>query len=145
LRAGARPNARTRMARRIAPSPIAAVEAVGTWPGSGEAPPGITAVITRAAAICSADGVEARLLTGERGEAFVIKAAIPNALGQPVLFLGLSGENVTRLVAGESIRISPEQVGQLGLPQMEVVIHYGRTEQAIVDELEGFGVQMRSI
>jgi hypothetical protein len=75
----------------------------------------------------------------------VIKAAIPNALGQPVLFLGLSGENVTRLVAGESIRISPEQVGQLGLPQMEVVIHYGRTEQAIVDELEGFGVQMRSI
>jgi hypothetical protein len=75
----------------------------------------------------------------------VIKAAIPNALGQPVLFLGLSGENVTRLVAGEPIRITPEQVGHLGLPQMEVVIHYGRTEQAIVDELEGFGVQMRSI
>jgi hypothetical protein len=59
----------------------------------------------------------------------VIKAAGRSAIGQPVLFLGLSGENVTRLAAGEPIRITPQQMAELGLPQMEVVIHYGRTEQ----------------
>ena len=72
----------------------------------------------------------------------MIKAAGKTALGLPVLLLGLSGENVTRLTAGEPIRISPQQMSQLGLPQMEVVIHYGRTEQAIVDELAAHGVVM---
>jgi len=60
-----------------------------------------------------------------------------------MLLLGLSGENVTRLAAGEPIRISAQQMGQLGLPQVEVVIHYGRTEQAILDELADQGVLQR--
>lgn len=62
------------------------------------------------------------------------------ALGSPVLFLGLSGENVTRLAAGEPIRVSATAMRELGLPQVEVVIHYGRTEQDILDELEAHGV-----
>jgi hypothetical protein len=72
----------------------------------------------------------------------VIKAATRTALGQPVLFLGLSGENVTRLVAGEPIAITPQQLAELGLPPMQVVIHYGRTEQAILSELGAHGVKL---
>ena len=67
------------------------------------------------------------------------------ALGQPVLFLGLAGENVTRLAAGEPIRISAQQMAELGLPQLEVVIHYGRTEQDILDEVQAHGLQLRAI
>jgi hypothetical protein len=74
----------------------------------------------------------------------MIKAAGKTSLGLPLLLLGLSGENVTRLAAGEPIRISAQQMTELGLPQMEVVIHYGKTEQAIVDDLEAHGVKMRS-
>lgn len=63
------------------------------------------------------------------------------ALGVPVLFLGLSGENVARLAAGEPIRVSAAQMRELGLPEVEVVLHYGRTEQGILDELEAHGVK----
>ena len=73
----------------------------------------------------------------------MIKASGQTALGLPVLLLGLSGENVTRLAAGEPIRISPQAMGQLGLPQMEVVIHYGRTEDDILTELKAHGVDLR--
>jgi hypothetical protein len=44
--------------------------------------------------------------------------------------------------AGEPIKISAGQMAQLGLPQVEVVIHYGRTEQDILDELKAHGVKM---
>jgi hypothetical protein len=73
----------------------------------------------------------------------MIKAALKTGLGLPMLFLGLSGENVTRLAAGEPIRISAGQMAQLGLPQVEVVIHYGRTEQDILDEIESHGIKLR--
>ena len=36
----------------------------------------------------------------------MIKASSKTALGEPLLFLGLSGENVTRLAAGERLRTS---------------------------------------
>jgi len=76
----------------------------------------------------------------------VIKASSRTALGQPMLFLGLSGENVTRLAAGEPIRITTAHLAQLGLPAtMEVVIHYGKTEQAILDELEAHGVRLGGV
>jgi hypothetical protein len=58
----------------------------------------------------------------------MIKAAGKTGLGLPLLLLGLSGENVTRLAAGEPIRIRAQDVAALGLPQVEIVIHYGRTE-----------------
>lgn len=73
----------------------------------------------------------------------MIKASTRTALGQPVLFLGLSGENITRLAAGEPIRISVQQMTELGLPQVEVLIHYGRTEQDIIDELGAHGIKLR--
>jgi hypothetical protein len=70
----------------------------------------------------------------------MIKAAGRTGLGLPLLLLGLSGENVTRLAAGEPIRIPAAQMAALGLPQMEVVIHYGRTEDDIVEELKAHGI-----
>jgi hypothetical protein len=50
---------------------------------------------------------------------------------------------VTRLAAGEPIRVSAQHMTGLGLPQMEVVIHYGRTEEAILDDLEANGLKLR--
>lgn len=72
----------------------------------------------------------------------MIKAAGTTGLGSPLLMLGLSGENVTRLAAGEPIRITVPQMQQLGLPPMEIVIHYGHTEQDILDELKSHGVKL---
>ncbi|HEY0933725.1 MAG TPA: hypothetical protein VGD91_08285 [Trebonia sp.] len=70
----------------------------------------------------------------------MIKAAAKTKLGVPVLILGLSGENVTRLAAGEPIRVSAAAMRELGLPQLEVVLHYGRTEDDILAELSSHGV-----
>lgn len=73
----------------------------------------------------------------------MIKGAMRTGLGLPMLFLGLSGENVTRLAAGEPIRIPAAELVAMGLPQVEVVIHYGKTEQAILDELAEHGMMRR--
>jgi hypothetical protein len=74
----------------------------------------------------------------------MIKASGRTGLGQPLLILGLSGENVARLAAGEPIKISTAHLAQLGLPgTMEIVIHYGKTEQAILDEFAEHGLVNR--
>jgi hypothetical protein len=72
----------------------------------------------------------------------VIKAAGKTKAGALVLFLGLSGENVTRLAAGEPIRVSAGAMAALGLPQVEVILHYGRTEDDILAELKAHGMQV---
>lgn len=50
----------------------------------------------------------------------------------PAVLFGLSGENVTRLVAGEPISLN---LSEMGLPDTPIVIMYGTTEDAIVTEL----------
>lgn len=70
----------------------------------------------------------------------MIKAVGRTGLGVPLLLLGLSRENVARLVAGEPVRVSAAEMGRLGMPQIEVAICYGKTEQAIIDELKALGV-----
>lgn len=70
----------------------------------------------------------------------MIKAAGRTGPGQPLLLLGLSGENVTRLTAGEPIRITTADMTAMGLPALEVVIHYGRTEDDILAELKTHGL-----
>lgn len=57
--------------------------------------------------------------------------------GKPMVLLGISAENVTRLVAGEPILLDLEE---LGLPPMQVVIMYGKTERHITAELERHGL-----
>ena len=71
----------------------------------------------------------------------VIKTVGKTGLGVPLLLLGLSGENVTRLAAGDPIRISAKQMTDLGMPAMELVIHYGRTEADIAADLQAHGVR----
>jgi len=62
----------------------------------------------------------------------VIKAAGRTADGKPMAILGLSGENMTRLMADEPIVLN---LADLGLPQVVVVIVGGRTEAAITEQL----------
>jgi hypothetical protein len=74
----------------------------------------------------------------------VIKFAAKTGDGKPLLFLGISGENVTRLAAGEPIVIAAGALAGLGLPEMAVVIHYGKTEQDILDEIRGHGITVET-
>jgi hypothetical protein len=53
--------------------------------------------------------------------------------GEPIVLLGLSGENLTRLVAQEPIAIN---LADLGLPPCQVIITYGRTESEILEDLK---------
>ena len=70
----------------------------------------------------------------------MITASSRTALGEPFLFLGLSGENVTRLAAGEPILITSAQMRKLGLPPLVIAIGYGRTEDDLAAKLESYGV-----
>lgn len=65
----------------------------------------------------------------------MIKARGQARDGRPVVILGLSGENMTRLVADKPIRFD---LAELGLPPCMVVIMYGTTEQAITARLAAF-------
>lgn len=71
----------------------------------------------------------------------MIKAGGTTGLGMPLLFLGLSGENVTRLAAGEPIRVPAAHMTALGLPAVEIMITYGRTEDDIVAGLRAHGIE----
>lgn len=69
----------------------------------------------------------------------MIKATSEMKDGRPLLILGLSGENITRLMANEPISINVGKLGD-GMPAMEVVILAGKTEQAIADQLRAAGL-----
>lgn len=58
--------------------------------------------------------------------------------GRTMMLLGLSGENMTRLMAGEPILFDATPFGFDG----NVVIVGGRTEQDITDELRKYGLPM---
>ncbi|PZG20631.1 hypothetical protein [Nonomuraea aridisoli] len=51
---------------------------------------------------------------------------------RPLALFGLSGENVTRLMAGEPISVN---LADIGLPDIQIVIVGGRTEQALAEQL----------
>ena len=67
----------------------------------------------------------------------MIKATGKTGDGRPLVLLGLSGENITRLMADEPIRFD---LAELGLPPMVVVIVGGRTEDAITEKLTEIGL-----
>lgn len=69
----------------------------------------------------------------------MIKASGRTGDGRPLMVIGLSGENVTRLAAAEPILFDAAEVG---LPPLAVVILYGRTEQDIADEIQAHGVRL---
>lgn len=63
----------------------------------------------------------------------MIKAVMRDNSAQPVVLLGLSGENVTRLMAGEPIRID---LAEVGIPGLKIALIGGRTEAHILAQLE---------
>lgn len=72
----------------------------------------------------------------------MIKAPGRTGDGRPMLLLGLSGENMTRLMAGEPIAVDTAQLGEpfAGLPPLVVVLVGGRDEQTIVAQLADAGL-----
>ena len=67
----------------------------------------------------------------------MIKAAGRTGDGTPLAILGLSGENMTRLMADEPIRVN---LAELGLPSVQILIVGGRTEGAITAQLQQAGL-----
>lgn len=67
----------------------------------------------------------------------MIKAKAVTQDGTSLLLLGLSGENVTRLIAGEPIHIDASELKTMGLPSIHVGIVYGRTEEDIANDIRG--------
>lgn len=62
----------------------------------------------------------------------MLKAVGTTGDGRPLLLLGLSGENVTRLAAGEPIVFD---LAEVGMAACQVVICYGRDEADLVRQL----------
>lgn len=67
----------------------------------------------------------------------MLKAAGRTADGRELVLLGLSGENMTRLMAGEPILL---ELAELGLRSMQVMIVGGRDEAAMMAQLASHGL-----
>lgn len=73
----------------------------------------------------------------------MIKAVLREPAGTAVVVLGLSGENMTRLMADEPIVV---QLAELGLKPMKILIMGGRTEEDIAAQLaEQFGAPRKTL
>ena len=68
----------------------------------------------------------------------MVKARLITETGETVFFLGLSDGNLQRLREGRPMRIPLATLGGTDT----VLIHYGHTEQAIVEELRQKGVRL---
>jgi hypothetical protein len=67
----------------------------------------------------------------------VIKAVVQRGNKPPLLILGLSSVNMTRLMADDPIRFN---LAELGLPATEVVLVGGDTEEEITVQLVASGL-----
>lgn len=73
----------------------------------------------------------------------MIKAVLRESTGAPVVVLGLSGENMARLMADEPIVV---QLAELGLKPMKILVMGGRTEEAITAQLtKQFGQPRKTV
>jgi len=69
----------------------------------------------------------------------VFKATSRMKDGRPLVILGMSGVNVTRMIAHEPVTVDVGALGD-GMPELQVVIMYGKTEAVIVDQLREAGL-----
>lgn len=67
----------------------------------------------------------------------MIKARLQLKDGQPLVVLGLSGENITRLMADEPILFN---LADVGLGDGKLMVIGGRTEGAIIAQLQTAGL-----
>lgn len=65
----------------------------------------------------------------------MIKATGQRKGGKPFVLLGITGENVTRIVAGEPLKVN---LNEVGLDDIEIAIVYGKTEEDLVAQIEPF-------
>jgi hypothetical protein len=65
----------------------------------------------------------------------MIKATGTRGNGKPFVLVGITGENVTRIVAGEPLKIN---LGDVGLDDIEIAVVYGKTEAELVAQIEPF-------
>jgi hypothetical protein len=72
----------------------------------------------------------------------MIKAAGRTGDGRPLLILGLTEENVTRLTGGEPVRVPAAHLRALGLPPVEIAITYGPDEESIAAEIRVAGAAL---
>ncbi len=63
------------------------------------------------------------------------KAEGPNG---PVLLFGISEENVKRMMSGNPVAINLAEMGMHG----QILIIYGKTERAIIEELQANGIEL---
>lgn len=70
----------------------------------------------------------------------MIKALGRAGDGNPLLVIGLSGENVARLAAGEPIAFNMAEEFGPDIPPQHVVIIYGKHEADIANELQTRGL-----
>ena len=71
----------------------------------------------------------------------MIKATLHSADGSVTALIGLSGENMARLMSDEPILFD---LADLGLSPQKIVIIGGKDEQAIADQLVASGLRHRS-
>jgi hypothetical protein len=60
--------------------------------------------------------------------------------GKKLIFLGLSRENVNRLIAGQPILITEPRTAALGLENADIIVHFGETEDEILEEIKGYPI-----
>lgn len=72
----------------------------------------------------------------------MIKLTGQGAYGRPVLILGLSDENVRRLTGDQPVLIRGHELRSMGLPDIDIAIVHGETEEAILDYFRHLGVQV---
>lgn len=65
--------------------------------------------------------------------------------GLPLLALGITDENVTRLRAGLPVHVAPADLQQMGLPAMHITIMHGADERAIIHDLRENGVDLPAL
>lgn len=65
--------------------------------------------------------------------------AVSGPLNHPTVWFGLSGENITRLMNNEPILINLKELHP-ELPNVDIVLVGGKTENTIKEQLIGFQV-----
>lgn len=72
----------------------------------------------------------------------MIKGRLERQDGKTILLLGLTKENMSRLLDDQPIHIATEHLAEMGLPtDMEVLVIGGESEASISEQLGGLPLQ----
>ncbi len=71
----------------------------------------------------------------------MIRAAGTTKTGDLYLYLGLTAEDLARLVAGEPVGITAADMVGYGLPGVEVSVNFGRTDEEIIGAFRAAGFE----